>query len=347
MSRPWKGRRAAREGVARLLRAFSRPRDGRTPFVGAPRSVVILVPRGLGDAILLTPLLRLLRLRFPAVEIHVLVFSAALQGFFRDDPNVTAVHSPGDGRLRYASRLLRRRFDVLYNPKDRPSRTFLLHGALLRPGFSIGHEVSLHDGLFDYLLQVDYDTNMALKNCAAMKAFGQSPAPDDCRPYVPPMPVSPAVTAWASATQAGSLIGLNISARKPDRLWTSACWSALIRRFASHRFTVFSAPEDVGLRRAIEASGTNVVVSPPTGNLCEVSVMVARLRLLVSPDTSLVHVASATGTPVVGLYNNERGNQTRFGPFLVPHEIVASPTTRVSDISVDSVADAVRRLLAQ
>jgi len=309
--------------------------------------VAVLVPHGLGDAILLTPLLRLLRQRFPAVEIHLLVFSAALQGFFRDDPNVTAVHHPGGGRLRYLSRLLRRRFDVLYNPKDRPSRTFLLHGALLRPRFLIGHEVPLHDGLFDYLLEVDFHTNMALKNCAAMKAFGQSAAPAHCRPYVPPMPVSPAVTAWASATQAGSLIGLNMSARKPDRLWTGTHWKDLVRRFPSHRFTVFSVPEDVDLRHAVEASATNIVVSPPTGNLYEVSVMVARLRLLVSPDTSLVHVASATGTPVVGLYNNEQRSQTRFGPFLVPHEIVASPTTLVSDIPVERVADAVRRVLAQ
>lgn len=345
MSQVREGRRIAREGVVLALRAVGRTRGGRSHFSGEPRSVAVLVPHGLGDAILLTPFLRLLRLRFPAVQIHVLVFSGAIHGFFRNDPNVTAVHYPGHGRLRYVAGLLRHRFDVLYNPKDRPSRTFLLHGALLRPRFTIGQEVALHHELFDYLLEVDFHTNMALKNCAAMKAFGQSPEPADCRPYVPPMPLSPAVEAWSS-TQPGDLIGLNISAGKPNRRWVEAHWSALIRRFPSHRFMVFSAPEDVGTRHAIETGASNVVASPPTANLYEVSVMVARLRLLVSPDTSLVHVASATGTPVVGLYNNERRSQTRFGPFLVPYEIVASPTTFVSDLPVEDVADAVRRMLS-
>jgi len=346
MSQRWKTGRAAREWAARSLRVVSARRSGQDRFEGAPRSIAIPVPRGLGDAILLTPLLRLLRQRFPAAEIHLLVFSAALQAFFRGDPNVTAVHYPGDGRLRYAARLLRRRFDVLYNPKDHPSRIFLLHGAVLRVGFRIGHDVPLHRGLFDYLLEIDYHSNMALKNCAAMRAFGTSAEPADCRPYVPPMRVSPAVAAWVSAALPGGLIGLNISAGKPDRRWTDTCWSALVRRFPECRFTIFSSPGDLPRRHAIEAQAPNVVASPPTGNLYEVSLMVARLRLLVSPDTSLVHVASATGTPVVGLYTNARHSQTRFGPFLVPHDIVASPSAFVRDIPVDDIEAAVRRMLA-
>ena len=117
-----------------------------------------------------------------------------------------------------------------------------------------------------------------------------------------------------------SIVGLNISAGAQARYWTHETWAALASRFPDRRFMVFSAPQDAAARHAVEAPGTNIIPSPATGNLYEMGLLMARLGLLVTPDTSLVHVASCTNTPVVGLYGNTLKDQSCFGPFMVPHE---------------------------
>lgn len=346
MSRHGKVGEAARRECARLLRLVLGTRPGTRRFAGEPRSIAILAQRGLGDATLLTPLLRLLRRRFPTIAIHLVVFRPDLIAFFSQDPHVTAVHCPRGASLRTARHLRSLRFDVVYNSRDHLSRTFLIYGALLSGGFLIGQGIPSHLGLFDYLSDVEYHTNMAEKNASIMGAFGVAVAPEDCRPYVPPMPVSPAVSAWVAGRSDRSLIGLNISAGGTKRRWPAAAWKTLIDRCPGCRFVILSEPRDEPRRLSLEIGSPRVVRAPSTANLYEVSLMTARLRLLVSPDTSIVHVASATRTPVVGLYTDARHTQTRFGPFLVPHEIVASPTPQLADLPVDDVVAAVRRMLA-
>jgi heptosyltransferase III len=304
------------------------------------------VPHGIGDATLLTPLPRLLRTRFPEVAIHLIVFNRATRAFFAADAHVTAVHCLRDGLVPTATHLLRRRFDVVYNPKDHASRTFLLYGALLRAGYRIGHDAPSPRGLFDFMPQVDDHAPMAVKHAAVMGAFGQSVWPGECRPSVPAMPVSPEISRWLSEPQPTPLVGLNLSTGRPDRQWTDDAWAAIIGTCPDLRFVIFAAPSDLRRKQTMEAAAPNVVPTPATKNLYEVSLLVDRLRVLVSPDTSLVHVASSTGTPVIGLYTNARHNQTRYGPFLVPHEIVASTTPAVGDIAVADVVAALRRVLA-
>lgn len=341
--RRWKPGRILRENLARALQVFGRPRDGRRLFRGVPRCIVVLLPHGLGDATLLTPLLRALRCRFPAAALHLVAFTKDTHDFFAGDPHATAVHGPATGIPTTILALRRGGVDVLYNPKDHPSRSFLLLAHAIGAGYRIGHDVPLHRGLFDYLLDVDYHAPMAIKHLAALGAFGNAAREDEHRPYIPPAPVSPALSHWLATSTGAPLTGLNISAGKPDRLWTDTAWARLIEECADHRFAVLAAPADRERKRALEAA-PNVAATPDTCNLYEASLIIGRLRLLVSPDTALVHVASSTGTPVVGLYTNARHNQTRFGPFLVPHEIVASSTSRVGDIPVEDVAAAMRRV---
>ncbi len=89
----------------------------------------------------------------------------------------------------------------------------------------------------------------------------------------------------------------------------------------------------------------NIVPSPLTINLYETSLIIEKTRMLVTPDTALVHVASCSGTPVLGLYGMASQDQSRFRPFMIKHSMAISPTTHIQDISAKLVIESLNTLL--
>jgi len=342
-----KKKRQLRQAIARLLQRITPPRSGIAEFRGPLDSVAILAQEKLGDCVLLTPLVRNLRRAFPDLDIHIIAFSRASASFFMNDPEVTAVHLAKKQPRRYFREVLSREFDLLFNTKDHPSTHFLLQSALIRARFKVGHKNPFHEGLYDRLLDTEFHLHMALKNCALLPLLGIIADREACRPSLPAMPVTEELTTFLGKIEGDTPIGVNISAGEPNRLWMEEKWKALTGRLPGKRFVVLSGPDDLDAKRRLEASCPNVVASPPTRNLYEASRIVSMLRLLVTPDTSMVHVASSTGTPVVGLYREAPQDISRFGPYAIPYEIVISPTGEVSGIEPDEVASAMTRLLAR
>ncbi len=315
-------------------------------FSGPIDSIIILATEKTGDSILLTPLIRNIRSNFPNIEIHLVCFSQASATFFRYDRNITALHEVKRNTLEYLKNVLSRKFDILVNTKDGPSTNFLLQTALINARYKIGHDNAYHKGIFDHLLIVDFHTRIALKNCMVLNVLGVSFSEEDCRPYIPLQPIGKDVSAFSETINRNELIGINISAGAGNRYWTEEKWSALIDNFPGSRFLIFSAPADSGIKKRIEKAHKNVLPGPETNNIYEAGLLVSRLRLLVSPDTAMIHVASCYGTPVVGLYTELHADQSRFGPFLVEYELVRSNSSQVCDIPVADVVIAIRKMLS-
>lgn len=340
-----KKKRQFRQAFARTLQRIAPRRSGDALFSGPLRSIAILAQEKLGDCVLLTPLVRNLRKAFPGLEIHIIAFSRASRSFFENDPDVSFVHDAKREAGRYARAVLSRQFDLLFNTKDHPSTHFLLQSVLIPARFKAGHRNGFHEGLFDHLIDSDFHTHMALKNCALLPLLGVSATEEQCRPSLPPMPVSESLGSFVHGLEKGQLIGINISAGEANREWTEGKWSELVERFPDKRFVVLSGPGEVEMKTRIEKRHRNIVASPPTKNLYEVMLIVESLRLLVTPDTSLIHIASGTGTPVVGLYREAPQDISRFGPYRIPSELVVSPTGEVAGIARETVAAAVERML--
>jgi ADP-heptose:LPS heptosyltransferase len=342
-----KKKRQFRQLFARLLQRITPPRSGNADFSGPLNSVAILTQEKLGDCVLLTPLVRNLRKLYPGLEIHIIAFSRASENFFLTDPDVTAVHQVKKQPLRHFKQIRARKFDLLFNTKDHPSTWFLLQSALIRARFKVGHRNPFHEGLYDRLLDMEFHSHMAVKNCALLSVLGISANTEQCRPSIPAMSIPDNLCAFLDRIGENTPIGINISAGEPNRLWTEAKWQMLLERFPGERFIVISGPEDADSKRRLEEHCINVVASPSTRNLYEASLIVSRLRLLVTPDTSMVHVASSTGTPVVGLYREAPQDISRFGPYAIPFKIVISPTGEVNGTKPEEVAKAMQRLMAR
>jgi len=183
---------------------------------------------------------------------------------------------------------------------------------------------------------------MVLKNCALLTLLGHSLTPEACRPALPPMPVSEAMQGFINDLPTQPYIGLNISAGEANRTWPEARYRELVEILPDKQFMVLSAPEDLEKKQRLEHL-PNVTASPATQNLYEAGLLVGKLQLLITPDTSLIHVASSASTPILGLYREAPQDITRFGPFQVPSKLIISTTDEVAGIKAEEVAAHIKR----
>ncbi|RNA64289.1 lipopolysaccharide heptosyltransferase family protein [Prosthecochloris sp. ZM_2] len=347
VQKDWKKQRRFRQGLAKSLQKIFHRTLRRPPCAGPLDSVVILAQEKYGDAVLLTPLLKNLKTAFPDTEIHLVTFSKAVTTFFSTDSHISGIHYVKGNPVRLLRLIAGHRFDLLFNSKDHPSTTFLLFTILIRARVKAGIDCEFHRGLYDYLVTIDYDSPIALKNCGLLALLGRPAESDDCRPYLPPGPVSDRISNFLEDNDLTGVTGINISAGRPNRYWTQEKWRQLIVAFPDRKFVILSGPGDLETKQTLEGAAPTVHPSPPTANLYEASLIIKHLSLLVTPDTSMVHVASCHRIPVVGLYGTAPQDQSRFRPFLIDYRMVVSHTRSVSEIAVDDVIRAIRDIEAE
>ena len=150
----------------------------------------------------------------------------------------------------------------------------------------------------------------------------------------------------------------------PGGGWTSKCWPAErygeLSRVLAQRYgwtsIVSFGPDEEGLAEAVRRSAGSPEAFVQRINLKQLVPLLRRAKLVIAGDTGPLHVASALGTPVIGLYGPT--DPTRNGPFSAGGVVVRKAgyettykrgkafSESMLAISVDDVVDAVGRRMA-
>lgn len=275
-----------------------------------PQRILIVCMRRLGDALLATAPIRSVRRAWPHARLEVLVnaeSAAALEG----NPDIQRLWvQPERGSKRQTLRLvgaLWRRFDlavsVLYS--DRPHLWTWVASAN-RAGVVPPHG---HVGarLKRWLTQAWCELELG-KVHALEQYLRIADALHIARVHevVPPRP-----SRGALDTTERAYAVLHPSPGYAYKAWTGEGWRALVRHLIARGFAVRltggPAQPEFALLRTIVA-GLNederVHVSDLGGLLsfAELTPLIERARLYVGPDTSVTHLAAATGTPTIALF---------------------------------------------
>ena len=155
---------------------------------------------------------------------------------------------------------------------------------------------------------------------------------------------------------------VNPGAAWPNKRWPPARLAevavALGERHALTSVVLWGPDEEALAREVVDAARGMAILSPPT-RIADLVALARGAALMVSGDTGPTHIASAVGTPLVGIYGPTR--PTRNGP-LSPHDVVVSRDascrchhlrrcTRermcLLDIGVEEVVSAIDRRLAR
>jgi heptosyltransferase-3 len=270
-----------------------------------PDSILVITLRRLGDVLLTTPLIRTIRRGYPRAKLHVLVFRGSepiLSGNPDIDRVITTAERPSGGEMFALARSLGQRYDLAVSTQvgDRPTIFALLAGrrraALVpRPGETgswwkrRAHHVSITP---------EPDTHRVTQLLALGVALGLEPVSEVVCPRGAP-------AGETGLRQPYAVLHPNPFYRY--KRWTVGGWrrlvGELVRRGLAVAVTGGSSPVETKYLDDLW-SDLDQPVQRLDGRLDwpRLTALMAGARVYVGPDTSMTHLAAASGCPTIALY---------------------------------------------
>jgi ADP-heptose:LPS heptosyltransferase len=331
------------------------------PLDGAKvKKVLFLRPEKIGDMVISFPVFDGLRQKFPHIKQSILGSPKNL-AIIKDDPRFDRVFLYRKNIWKDASevRAMRREhFDCIIDMICDDSVTALMLSQSCAPGkprIGVGKVKYRQYYDFNYDHRKGNTGHIIQNTLALLSAFDIDPA--GVEPYAQPH-IAPEVLAEGrrfvaslkSGTDRSKVIGYNLSAGSPTRIVPAERSIDLVTRLISDnpgsQVLLLVAPADRWRALAVEqAVSGDVKIVPEGQNLMQASAIVAHLDLLISPDTSMIHIARSFHVPVVGLYSRFMKNFLLWRPFGQEHGAVLSGNDdNIFDITVDQILQAVRQV---
>lgn len=143
-------------------------------------------------------------------------------------------------------------------------------------------------------------------------------------------------------------IGLNISAGGEVRFWGVKNFRDLIadfQKYAPHSpIVILYHPSDRSRALQIVDGTAGVILTPETHSFDQFAALIQRLSLLITPDTSAVHLAAAFQVPAVVLYVQSNKELRIWDPYNSPGETLVTDVDDLTTIPPRDVLAAVKRL---
>lgn len=309
----------------------------------APRSILVIVTRRIGDVLLATPLIRSLKSAWPETRIEALVF-AGTQGVLTGNPDLDAVHvvpgRPGTGEhLALITRLFRK-YDLALSlvPSDRPTLYAWLFGKK-RMGLLVDWpNQRWKRRLLHHWAAFDPDHTHTLRNHLALAGALGITAQSDV------------VVSWSDNDRAavdalitGPCSALAVLHPWPKfryKQWREDGWIAVARWLIDNGFRVaLTGSPDTAEKAHVDAIAAQLPdgIINAAGHLTlgGTSALIARSQFFVGPDTAVTHIAAATGVPTIVLFGPT--DPVKWAPWPKGHAPTHNPWQRLGDQRVGNV----------
>jgi ADP-heptose:LPS heptosyltransferase len=347
------------DGIIGSLLASLWPR----PQAGVPLSHVssflLIRPGGIGDAVLLVPVIERLRDLFPAARIVVLAEKRNC-GAFALCPGIDRVLCYDRPRELFAA--LASNSDVVID-SEQWHRLSALVARIAPSQLKIGYATNERQRLFTHPVTYSHENYELDSFFALLKPLGIEPPATILSPFL----TIPTVDQETADNMLGNLrdvafVALFPGASIAERCWVTENFRQLAGRFVAEGLAVVvvGGKEDIAAGRAI-VDGLSALNLAGKTSLSETAGILKRSQLLVSGDSGVLHLGVGLGTPTVSLFGP--GIAAKWAPrgerhAVIDHKLPCSPCTRfgttppcpigakcIQDITVDEVFMAAQELL--
>lgn len=309
-----------------------------------PKTILVVQIGKVGDMILTTPLFHELKKLFPASKIKVLSSNI--------NKDIAVNSKSADEVLVYNGNFLKDlsllskigKPDLWIDTKDNYSRTSELLVKIFKPVYSMGY--NFNKKIFDIDLtefkKFSRDNHAISINLAPINYFEKKPIAGSLKPsfQIPEKLGEEFRTYFAQKN--GLKILINISAGNKSRNIPKETWLDILKKIQKNTTSHITL---MGLERDIE-SITYLLNNLPSGktnyistkNIIEAAAIVEQNNVVITPDTSIVHICSAFNIPVLAIYPDVKWNTEKFAPLSDNFEIVISKSSEsITEISEDDV----------
>ena len=326
------------------------------------KKILFLRPDKIGDMVISLPVFENLKKRYPHIKLSLLC-SPRNYSLVRKDPRFDKIFLYRKNIFQDIATMLamrRENYDAVVDMISNDSVTNLFLARFsVKSKPRIGVQKSKYRDYYDYSYfhEVDDMRHIIRNTLELLEAFSIDSEKADgyAPPYVDEKTRMVAEVFFNSlkSREPGKLnIGYNLSVGNPTRVWDGDKSRQLIEKIieagqGNYRIIVLTAPPD--RTRGDELAGwfhKDVIQVPPGLSLMAVSAIISKLDLLITPDTSLVHIARSFRVPVVGLYPKPVMNFILWHPYEQKEGAVLSGSNdNIFDITVEQVFDTFKRVV--
>ena len=280
--------------------------------------------------VLTTPLFDNLKELSPESEITVLASKSNFE-IASNHKNVdeTLVYSGNPfQKLALLYKLKSEKYDLWIDTKNEFSNTSKILVRFARPGKSLGF--NFEEKVFD----ISLNDNPGGEHCTDINLSPMSFLDKEYnirskRPslYIPDETDGSIVSRLNPEAERRLLI--NISAGKPSRQWGKKNWSELLTEFTpddkNFDIVINAVKEDYEMaNELVEAHKQRLNIYTLQLTLMETCSVIRHSDYVISPDTAVIHIASAYNKPLVGLYTNVDWNNKKFAPLTDKYKMLVS-----------------------
>jgi ADP-heptose:LPS heptosyltransferase len=308
--------------------------------------ILVISLAGIGDTLLATPLLRVLRERYPEATIDVAVMWPGARDILQGNPHVNTVFFQNlikeklTSNLRFIGELRKRQYDLSINTYPQSKREYRviarMIGARLR--LSHRHESStwVDSLLVNREIAQDYTVHCVQNNLNLLRLIDQQlpQAPIDCELFFTPEELR-----WAEdwvrrpEVQGKKLVAVQAGSGKTKNLilkrWPVENYINLLRQLvvahAEIQVVLFGGPEEQeDNEQILEAVQHPRLVLAKSRSIKEAAALLRKCDVFLSVDNAFMHLAAAMKVPEQVVIESPTFNKT-IEPWLRPFRLVPNP----------------------
>ncbi len=148
------------------------------------------------------------------------------------------------------------------------------------------------------------------------------------------------------------IIGINISAGAEIRKYTGDKWIDLInflsKKYPTLKFVIlYDMNDEKEARKIVESVDQKIFLNFSGTTFQHFAAKIKNLDLLITPDTSAVHLCSAFQIPLIALYPNVKWNFVSFAPYKTLNKSILSDTEEIKNIPVEKITNSFKELIKE
>jgi len=318
-----------------------------------PEKIRILIVQigKIGDMILTTPLFNELKSIYPESELSVL--ASTKNSIITKNLSKVDFTYEYDKKLFHTIKLVkslrRKSFDLWIDTKDEYSSTSKLLKLLCKPKKSLGF--NFDKNVFDINLK-NYvvgehrvDINLSPVNYLSKEKKHRTVKPNVDIPMQDSLNVNQRLEKLS-----GRKILLNLSAGINTRDWSTDKWVEVSNAVDLGCNVILTGQEKdyENINLIIGKSQREKIYFIETNTIFELAELIKQCDLIVTPDTSAVHLASCFNTPIVCFFHNVDWVHKKFSPLSDKRIIIVSKDeSSFNSITEEEVSSAIKSLLTE
>lgn len=324
---------------------------------------LILMSQNIGDMIVCSPILRELKLAFPNSELQVIIKSVNKE-MAEANPYIDEIHIYRNKWIclfPLLIKLRRKKFDIAVELEAKVLTKVILMLKIIKPRCTLavrkteGRYGMTPEDVFPYDFYTDskiiHQRDTAID---ILRLLNINPINKHYDIFLSQLHKSKSSKFLSKFDQSKVLIGFNLEGSSIDRRISKEDATIIIEGLAKISkniiFLLINKPGNDKITNEIITNEISSFVFPclRTNSVLDIAAIINDLDLVISPDTSIVHMACAFKTPLLAIYENNRVNYEKWSPISNENIVIFSnSSSNITSIDTSQVINSVCGLILE